>query len=1182
MRDDQGELLPNAHLIGFFRRICKLLFHNIRPIFIFDGSTPVLKRQTVAERRRRRDQHEARVKKTAEKLLLNRLKQHALAQATAQGQQIQRASAPANPQNATTNTVTATSTAIDQQNKDNEAGPSTSRPNVQPKSTNNTEATAAAAAANPGTSTGGVVTDADFEIEESDTDSELFDFEPMLPEGETIDPVVLATLPPSVQLEVMLRLRDRQQAANRGGFEERTGKPEEFSQFQINQYLKTSTLRRQLDTLRGAGAAANGAPRPVAAEEAVEYVLERDEPEKAEPQQGADASQQPVVTSKTAAAPTVAAPKGIDLSFEVGMDEVVSDDGSLGWEDIEEEAPLDPGSAGRDDNGSAGGEGNEHWRERAARRQKYWSLSHGFQMGRKLAQWGENEGEEPQPRGQSPPIDSAAGGGAVKEDEDFQLQEAIRLSLINDVPSLGKEPAHEEQPAAVSVPNRLAAAPQTQPEEVPPQQQHQLQQKQRQAEISEIEYTKIVDNGDELIRRHEIDHPEFVPPPTASPAAIAPVQAPSNVHLPTATAAIATLNDVEIEEEIDIDTGKEQKVESVPSIEEEEEEKPEKVISVSRNADPPVQPLPSTVDNKQIDAVRIPLPAPQVLGEEVVQEDAVISEEEEEVILPSKQAAKPTARRPPKVARFTEPEFEPKNQQEQQQDSVIEPIEAGIISVTSPAAAAKVQPQASAPSQLPPQVLPLPSPQEVEEPSALPSSQEEAAQFEGLLSTSWPQQQQLQKPPPQTSSFDQATLRKEEASLRAEHRAAAGQSDTPTDIMFAECQELLQLFGLPYLIAPSEAEAQAAWLDAAGLVDGVVTDDNDAFLFGARRLYRNIFEEAKYVEEYRTDELESELGLGRERLVNLALLLGSDYTAGVAGVGVVNAVEIVRAFEGIQGLGRFAKWMKDVDEEIVALAKLSGAAAGASGSGSGGAEDKNKDEASEESEFEVVFKQKHKSVRKSWNLPTGFPSTEVVAAYLDPKVDNSKEKFTFARPDLDLLRHFCAQKFGWEQIRTDELLMPVLKAYDERQTQQTLDNFIAHRSKFAKIRSKRLREAVAGITGHDNEELVLNEELTVPPAKVKKADKAKAAPRKRKNAKKKNAGEEKVNEDDTDQDKKAEIDIDDDDEVIFVEETPAPGTLSSRGRGRGKSTTRRSRQGQQRQQAALAVAATESAEAGGA
>ena len=75
-------------------------------------------------------------------------------------------------------------------------------------------------------------------------------------------------------------------------------------------------------------------------------------------------------------------------------------------------------------------------------------------------------------------------------------------------------------------------------------------------------------------------------------------------------------------------------------------------------------------------------------------------------------------------------------------------------------------------------------------------------------------------------------------SLKKAHRKQAGINDTPTSDMYEDCQELLQLFGLPYIIAPSEAEAQCAWLDAEGLVDGVVTDDNDVFLFGGRHVYR--------------------------------------------------------------------------------------------------------------------------------------------------------------------------------------------------------------------------------------------------------------------------------------------------------------------------------------------------------
>lgn len=47
MRDKEGRALMNAHVLGFLRRICKLLFYGIRPVFVFDGGAPVLKRSTI-------------------------------------------------------------------------------------------------------------------------------------------------------------------------------------------------------------------------------------------------------------------------------------------------------------------------------------------------------------------------------------------------------------------------------------------------------------------------------------------------------------------------------------------------------------------------------------------------------------------------------------------------------------------------------------------------------------------------------------------------------------------------------------------------------------------------------------------------------------------------------------------------------------------------------------------------------------------------------------------------------------------------------------------------------------------------------------------------------------------------------------------------------------------------------
>jgi DNA excision repair protein ERCC-5 len=50
MRDKEGRALVNAHLLGFLRRICKLLFYGMKPVFVFDGGAPALKSVTLVRR----------------------------------------------------------------------------------------------------------------------------------------------------------------------------------------------------------------------------------------------------------------------------------------------------------------------------------------------------------------------------------------------------------------------------------------------------------------------------------------------------------------------------------------------------------------------------------------------------------------------------------------------------------------------------------------------------------------------------------------------------------------------------------------------------------------------------------------------------------------------------------------------------------------------------------------------------------------------------------------------------------------------------------------------------------------------------------------------------------------------------------------------------------------------------
>lgn len=84
------------------------------------------------------------------------------------------------------------------------------------------------------------------------------------------------------------------------------------------------------------------------------------------------------------------------------------------------------------------------------------------------------------------------------------------------------------------------------------------------------------------------------------------------------------------------------------------------------------------------------------------------------------------------------------------------------------------------------------------------------------------------------------------------------------------------------------------------------------FLFGGSRIYRNMFNDNKYVECYLLSDLEKELGLNRGKLVRLAYLLGGDYADGLPGVGPVLGCELLEEFSGDDGLQRFKEWWTKV------------------------------------------------------------------------------------------------------------------------------------------------------------------------------------------------------------------------------------------------------------------------------
>lgn len=78
MRDKHGNPVRNAHLVGLFNRVCKLLYYRIKPVFVFDGGVPHLKKKTLEARKERRFKAIHGSNRAAEKIVKNYLKAKAL------------------------------------------------------------------------------------------------------------------------------------------------------------------------------------------------------------------------------------------------------------------------------------------------------------------------------------------------------------------------------------------------------------------------------------------------------------------------------------------------------------------------------------------------------------------------------------------------------------------------------------------------------------------------------------------------------------------------------------------------------------------------------------------------------------------------------------------------------------------------------------------------------------------------------------------------------------------------------------------------------------------------------------------------------------------------------------------------------------------------------------------------
>ncbi len=164
---------------------------------------------------------------------------------------------------------------------------------------------------------------------------------------------------------------------------------------------------------------------------------------------------------------------------------------------------------------------------------------------------------------------------------------------------------------------------------------------------------------------------------------------------------------------------------------------------------------------------------------------------------------------------------------------------------------------------------------------------------------------------------------KEEALQRYEEALKAGDLEAARtyaqmtaqlkDYMVEDAKRLLTLMGVPWVQAPSEGEAQAAYMAMKGDVWAVGSQDYDSLLFGTPRLVRNLAITGRrklprkdvYIEVepelIELNEVLRQLRITREQLVDVGILVGTDYNPqGVKGVGSKTALKLIRDYGSLE------------------------------------------------------------------------------------------------------------------------------------------------------------------------------------------------------------------------------------------------------------------------------------------
>ena len=114
----------------------------------------------------------------------------------------------------------------------------------------------------------------------------------------------------------------------------------------------------------------------------------------------------------------------------------------------------------------------------------------------------------------------------------------------------------------------------------------------------------------------------------------------------------------------------------------------------------------------------------------------------------------------------------------------------------------------------------------------------------------------------------------------------------------------LKKLGVQYVVAPYEADAQLAYLERQGIIQGILSEDSDLLVFGAKRLLTKLDQYGDCIEINRADftacrEI-SLVGWSDAEFRRMAILSGCDYLASINRMGLKSAYRLVRKYKTIE------------------------------------------------------------------------------------------------------------------------------------------------------------------------------------------------------------------------------------------------------------------------------------------